>query len=136
MNKQYSGSCLCGQVKFQMTGAFDRFYLCHCKFCQKDTGSAHAANLFSSHAQLIWNSGAEKVKNFNVPGTRHTKSFCTECGSALPNQPAGQGMLVVPAGCLDIDLDKTPDGHLFWSSKANWEQDLMNIKKFEKLPTA
>ena len=48
------GSCLCGTVRFKVEGEFDSFYLCHCQHCQKDTGSAHAANLFSSSAKLIW----------------------------------------------------------------------------------
>ncbi|WP_316042302.1 hypothetical protein [Idiomarina sp. OT37-5b] len=36
----YSGSCLCGKVTFEVTGEFDRFYLCHCQHCQKDNGGA------------------------------------------------------------------------------------------------
>jgi hypothetical protein len=42
------GSCLCGAVRFEVEGEFQRFYLCHCGHCRKDTGSApHAANLFA-----------------------------------------------------------------------------------------
>jgi hypothetical protein len=52
MNEHHSGSCLCGAVTFTVEGAFDRFYLCHCSHCRKDTGSAHAANLFASTAAL------------------------------------------------------------------------------------
>ena len=48
----YVGSCLCGAVKFEVHGDFDSFYLCHCRYCQKDTGSAHAANLFSQSRQM------------------------------------------------------------------------------------
>lgn len=51
MSEHY-GSCLCGAVKCQIKGDFDSFYLCYCKHCQKDTGSAHAVNLFSQSAQL------------------------------------------------------------------------------------
>lgn len=49
---KYSGSCLCGEVTFEIEGDFEDFYLCHCERCRKDTGSAHAANLFSSTAKL------------------------------------------------------------------------------------
>jgi len=52
MSNTYAGSCLCGEVRFEIEGEFERFYLCHCEFCRKDTGSAHAANLFSSTAAL------------------------------------------------------------------------------------
>ncbi len=71
----YSGSCLCGTAKFAVQGRFDSFYLCHCQHCQKDTGSAHAANLFSQSAKLTWLAGADSMTTFTLPGTRHNKSF-------------------------------------------------------------
>jgi len=43
-----SGSCLCGQVTFESKDDFQQFHLCHCIQCQKATGSAHAANLFTA----------------------------------------------------------------------------------------
>ena len=50
----YLGSCLCKGVKFRVKGNFESFYLCHCRYCRKDTGTAHAANLFSASAKLEW----------------------------------------------------------------------------------
>lgn len=133
MNK-YSGSCLCQNVKFEVDGRFESFFLCHCKYCQKDTGSAHAANLFSSTASLHWISGKEKIKTFTLPSTRHTKSFCQECGSALPSQQMGGKLLVVPAGSLDCEIDINANAHIFCSSKASWTNNLESVQKFEKFP--
>ena len=132
---KYSGSCLCQKVKYEVEGTFDLFYLCHCKHCQKDTGSAHAANLFSTNAKLKWLSGGSAVKNFNLPGTRHAKSFCAECSSALPNLQMNGQLLVVPAGSIDEDISTKPTAHIFCSSKANWEDALAITKQFERLPT-
>lgn len=128
------GSCLCGAVKFEIQGSFDSFYLCHCSRCQKDTGSAHGANLFSATAQLTWQQGKALVKTFHLPSTRHSKSFCVECGSALPNVQMDGTLLVVPAGSLDSPLAKRPDGHLFMSSKAEWDELLETVKQHETLP--
>jgi hypothetical protein len=134
MNKKYFGSCLCGQVTFEIEGTFDSFYLCHCKFCQKDTGSAHGANLFSTTAQLSWITGTDNVHTFNLPSTKHIKSFCKECGSALPNQQREEKLLVVPAGSLDTSITVKPAAHLFYSSRACWDDGVENIKKFENFP--
>ena len=82
---EYLGSCLCVTVSFAIKGEFNSFYLCHCHHCQKDTGSAHAANLFSKSAKIVWESGSDAVTSFTLPNTRHSKSFCKRCGSALPN---------------------------------------------------
>ena len=132
MNK-YFGSCLCGTVKFEVKGEFESFYLCHCHYCQKDTGAAYAANLFSQSAELICHSGAEAVTSFTLPGTRHNKSFCTLCGSALPNTQIA-GLLVVPAGCLDTDITMLPTAHIFSSSKAAWDLELQELPTFAGLP--
>ena len=130
----YKGSCLCGEVTFEIEGDFDNFYLCHCERCRKDTGSAHAANLFSSTAKLRWLSGQDKTKIFNFRLEGHIKSFCTNCGAALPNIQMDGRLLVVPAGCMDSDINIKPQGHIFYASKANWDTDLEKIPKFQELP--
>ena len=127
------GSCLCGTVRFKVEGAFDSFYLCHCQHCKKDTGSGHAANLFSQSAKLSWQSGADAVTTFTLPGTRHGISFCKFCGSALPNTRAAC-VLIVPAGSLDTDVSILPSAHIFSSSKTNWEEMSEEVPTFEKLP--
>ena len=132
MDSQFSGSCLCGAVRYTGEGVFERFYLCHCSHCRKDTGSAHAANLFSSTARLTWLAGQDLVTVFNLPRTRHTRSFCAICGSALPF--SGAGMLVVPAGSLDTDMPIAPDGNIFAASRAAWDHDLYRAPDFASFP--
>jgi len=136
MTDTYSGSCQCGAVKYEVTGEFQRFFLCHCQRCRKDTGSAHGANIFLSPAEITWASGEDKVKTYLVPGTRHSKSFCTECGSALPRVPAGANMIVIPAGSLDsaVDAEIRPLGHIFLQFKADWDDHLDEVPKFDGLP--
>jgi len=130
---EHTGSCLCGSVQFAIAGHLESFYICHCQHCKKDTGTAFAANLFSRSAQLTWLAGAEAVTSFTLPGTRHGKSFCQTCGSALPNtlQP---GLLAVPAGCLDSTISLLPTAHIFTSRKAGWECMNTGALSFEELP--
>lgn len=135
MDEKKSGSCLCGEVKFEVSGDFDGFFLCHCKFCQKDTGSAHAANAFSSKAQLNWISGKSQVKTFHLKETRHQKSFCANCGSALPSIQMDGRIVVVPVGSFDSDFSMKPTAHIFMKSKASWDRDLNQIPMIDGLPT-
>lgn len=129
----YFGSCLCGAAKFEVQGEFENFYLCHCQHCRKDTGSAHAANLFSPSAKLTWVVGSDCVATFTLPGTLHKKSFCKLCGSALPSSHNAD-QVVVPAGCLDTEIPILPTAHIFTSSKAVWDTGLEAVPKYEKLP--
>ena len=132
MSSQHAGSCLCGEVRYTVTGAFDRFYLCHCSYCRKDTGSAHAANLFSATATLTWLSGQSSITAHELPGTRHARSFCKICGSAVPR--TSSNMIVVPAGSLDTDLAQVPNGNIFTGSRASWDTDLTSAPNFESFP--
>ena len=134
MSGTYRGSCLCGAVRFEVSGDFERFYLCHCEYCRKDTGSAHAANLFSSTAHLQWICGESRVTFFDLPSTRHAKCFCSICGSALPSTQANGKLLVVPAGSLDSDVPVRPDAHVFVSSRAAWDLELEKVPMVERFP--
>ncbi|WP_330204343.1 GFA family protein [Cyanobacterium sp. Dongsha4] len=135
MNEKHSGSCLCGEIKYEIDGDFESFYLCHCKYCQKDTGSAHAANLFSSSAKLKWSTGQDKVIIYSLPSTRHSRSFCSVCGSAVPTQHFKNALLVVPAGSLDSAVTIKANAHLFISSRASWDHDLEKLPCYDGLPT-
>lgn len=135
MQNTHSGSCLCGAVQYKVDGDFELFYLCHCEHCRKDSGSAHSANLFSTSATLTWVSGKDNVVFFNLPSTRHSRCFCSVCGSALPCLQAEGKLLVVPAGSLDSAVPNKPNAHLFVASKANWDEGLERFPKMETYPS-
>jgi len=131
---KHTGACLCGKVAFEVEGTFDSFFLCHCERCRKDTGSAHAANLFSSTARLRWLAGQEEIRTFDFNASGHIKSFCGTCGSALPNVQMDGALLVVPAGSLDTDIPIRPDAHIFMANKANWDFELESVPGFDGPP--
>jgi len=131
---KYFGSCLCGNIQYVIDGEFDSFYLCHCKSCRKDTGSAHASNLFSSTALLKWLKGESEVKIYNHNNSGHIKAFCPNCSSALPNIQMDGKLLVVPAGSLDTDIDISPTGHIYLIEKAMWDDKLELAPKYNELP--
>jgi hypothetical protein len=134
MSRTHPGSCLCGDVTFQISGDFESFFLCHCARCRKDSGSAHAANLFSSTAQLRWLSGETQVRTFQAPSSRHRRSFCARCGSALPDLQMNGALLVAPAGSLDGAIEARPDAHIFFASRAEWDEHLDVIPKHDGPP--
>ncbi len=131
---KHTGSCLCGNIRFEIEGEFKYFFLCHCHYCRKDTGSAHAANIFFTPAKLHWLSGEEQVKTYEYNSTGHNKSFCPNCGSALPKLQEGGSVVVVPAGCLDEDIDIRPQAHIYMDDKGNWDHDFESIPKYAELP--
>ena len=132
-NGKTPGSCLCGAAKFEISGGFDAFFLCHCSRCRKNSGSAHGANLFAASARIDWLSGEGAVASFRLPETRHERSFCRICGSALPVVTTG-ALLVVPAGSLDGTVDIRPTAHICCASRAEWDADLADVPHMDGLP--
>ncbi len=129
-----SGSCLCGTVRFAIAGDFDAFFLCHCSRCRKNSGSVHGANLFASNATIMWQSGEANIASYRVPDTRHERSFCRTCGSALPGVRMDGTLLVVPAGSLDGPVGLRPTAHIGCGSRAEWDVDLADIPHMDGLP--
>ncbi len=119
--KKYTGSCLCGDVKYEVEAEAESFYLCHCQQCRKLTGSAMASNIQLAPADVNWLCGESQIKRFDQPGDRtFTKVFCSNCGSALPYINKSGNSLVIPAGSLDHQIDIAPEVNIFWEDKAEW----------------
>jgi hypothetical protein len=115
------GGCLCGAVKYQVSGEPRRFYHCHCSRCRKVTGTGHASNMFLQPAALEWLSGEELIRLFKVPeAKRFTNSFCAICGSRLPRQAKDSDVVMIPAGSLDDEAPIRPQARIFSGSRASW----------------
>lgn len=131
---EFKGSCLCGQVSYELKGERMAFYHCHCQRCQKMSGTGHASNLRVKGGDLKWLKGDALISSYKVPeAERFRNDFCSNCGSPLPRHFESHGFTLVPAGTLDMDLDAGADARIFCGSKANWScQD--ELPSFDQYP--
>jgi hypothetical protein len=130
-----SGSCLCGDVRYAISGNIGIFQYCHCSRCRKFTGSAFAANLFVKPDQFRWFKGEEQVSQYNPEETRHfATAFCQRCGSSLPWQAKSGKVVVIPAGTLDQDPDVRPLQNIFCASRAEWYTAPDSLPEHAELP--
>ena len=135
MNKS-SGSCLCGEVHYEITGSLGIFQYCHCSRCRKFTGSAHSANIIVSPGQFEWLKGVEFLGRYEIADARHfATSFCTQCGSSLPWEAKSGKSVVIPAGTLDDDPEISPIQNIYFGSKPDWYVEASDLIKFDCLPT-
>lgn len=115
------GSCLCGDIGYEITGAPTRMMMCHCSRCRLSRAAAHATNVFYKLDQFRWVRGAALVSEYKVPDARfYTAAFCSRCGGKVPRLDAERGIVVVPAGSLDTDPGIRPQGHIYVADKAPW----------------
>lgn len=130
-----SGSCLCGAVRYEISGSEGRFWHCHCRRCRKATGTGHASNVLLKPDSVDWVAGEELLKVYKVPDAkRFAAVFCGVCGSLMPRVAPDMSIAVVPAGTLDNDPGLRPEARIFQGSKAAWSCDDSEIPGHDTYP--
>lgn len=116
------GSCLCGGVKFEVSGKPGPIGQCHCSKCRKVSGTDGNAVFHTTLDNLSWVSGEDLIKSYTVPDSNNWKSiFCGTCGSPLPHRDDSNDIYYIPAGLLDDDPGhRGYIGHIHVGSKAPW----------------
>jgi hypothetical protein len=126
------GSCLCGAVRYEVTGTPTAFDLDHCSRCRKSSGSASRAELIFEATEFEWLSGRSLVQTYEAPVRKtrpgYRRTFCTVCGGPLPT--VDRDMINVPAGTLDDDPGLRPQRHIFVDFKAPWFEIVDALPRF------
>jgi hypothetical protein len=112
--------CLCGGVEIEIDGKLGPLYYCHCKRCQRASGSAFSANCSVRTKYWSWRSGEALVREFDSsPGV--WRAFCSRCGSPIYSRWADQpDMLRLRLGLLEGDPGRRPLAHFHTGSQAPW----------------
>ncbi|HZO63157.1 MAG TPA: GFA family protein [Gaiellaceae bacterium] len=115
------GSCLCGGVRFEVTGPFLWANHCHCSRCRKHSGAfgGTQARVVREHFRLL--AGGELIGVYR-PGDGRVKAFCSVCGSSLFGNEWPEGdEVAIRLGAFDDDPGIRPEFHTFVASRAPWE---------------
>ncbi|MDH5408814.1 MAG: GFA family protein [Gammaproteobacteria bacterium] len=128
----YQGGCLCGAVRFQISGEIRNIIYCHCSQCRKAQGSAFATNGIVEADKFVFQSGEEALTGYeSTPG--QTKYFCQHCGSPIiSRQAAKPDQVRVRLGTVESAISERPMAHIFTASKANWEVLCGELPQFEE----
>lgn len=125
------GSCLCGGVRYQLSGGAEFINHCHCSMCRKVHGAAFGSFLHASSKGFRWIAGESLVERYrSSPG--NVRAFCRVCGSAMPVIEEREPHVIIPAGSLDDDPGVRPVVHIFTGSKAPWIEIADALPRFEE----
>ena len=112
-----TGSCLCGEVAFELRGPLDDVVACHCNQCRKQTGnywsSTHCADVdlkFTRQDALKWYASSDFAK----------RGFCVECGSTLFWKQNNSAAISVCAGSIDGKTGLKLSGHIFTADAGDY----------------
>jgi hypothetical protein len=116
-----TGGCNCGAVRYELSKPPAAANYCHCKRCQRRSGTAASANAFAPRADLRILSGEGSLRAWKPEGGRE-KLFCGECGSAVfAGNPFEDDPIGIRLGTFDEDPGVRPSKRQFTAYAAPWE---------------
>ena len=127
------GSCLCGDIAYEVSTPIQVVYNCHCSRCRKARAAAHTTNGFTAMDGVKFVRGEDKLRAFKVPSAQFfTQVFCMRCGSGMPRLDPERNIANIPFGSLDDDPGRGADNHIFIGSKAPWYTITDKLPCFEE----
>lgn len=117
------GGCTCRQVRYRLTSRPLFVNCCHCRWCQRETGSAFAINAMIEAGRVELLAGEPELVNTpSLSGKGQMIWRCPTCRVAVWSNYGGSGDAVrfVRVGTLDNPDLLPPDIHIFTESKQPW----------------
>jgi hypothetical protein len=79
MSQEMTGGCACGRIRFAARVDGDDAYLCHCRMCQRATGSVSIAFVNVKQADVKWDHEPDWYESSPIA----RRPYCRECGTSL-----------------------------------------------------
>lgn len=139
MPTPFSGGCACGAIRYECSAEPLLSLNCHCRDCQRASGSAYAPFLAVPVAAFTLTKGTPKYHRVTEEnGNTLDRGFCPECGSPviIKGQRASTfGLISLWAASLDDPSWFRPTGDSFVVSAQPWDYMNPALRKFERTPT-
>lgn len=133
------GGCTCHHVRYRLLTDPLIVHCCHCRWCQRETGTAFALNaVIETSAVELLNGDIEIVATPSNSGKGQSISRCPHCKVAVWSNyaTAGDAMRFIRVGTLDEAERCRPDIHIYTLSKQDWVQipvDVLSMPRFYRL---
>jgi hypothetical protein len=127
------GGCACGAIRFQLDSSPMFVHCCHCRDCQRQTGSAFVLNALIEADRVAVLAGEPYAVAVPTDSGRPHRIFrCPACQTAVWSEYSGlRGVRFVRLGTLDEKAALTPDVHIYTRSKLPWVKLPDDVPAFE-----
>lgn len=130
-----SGGCLCGAVRFTVKGTPIRMAQCHCRDCQRASGTGHMSNVIFRGQDVSLTGATASYDSVADSGNILTRHFCPTCGARLfLTSKARPDMLVMAVGAFDDMSWFEPQVVLFTKNRPHWDITTEAVPNFEGMP--
>lgn len=127
------GGCLCGAVRYTLTRAPDCVYFCHCRDCQKESGSPFVTDMEVERDSVQLVGSMTRYVSKGDSGRLVHRHFCSRCGTTLYTEfEADPEHVAIKACSLDDPSIVKPDRHLFIIRKQPWLELADHLARYER----
>jgi hypothetical protein len=131
-----NGGCLCGDVRYASSAAPVVTSICHCRDCQKMTGSAFVEVVAVPRESFSVSGSLQTFANAGDSGRKLDRKFCPRCGSVVVIEAEGfPGMALIMGGTLDDSTWLNPTMALFCDRAQPWLTINHEMTNFQRMPT-
>ncbi|UCG39618.1 MAG: GFA family protein [bacterium] len=131
--KQATGGCLCGAVRYRILGGLRGVVHCHCSKCRRFHGTFSAYTGTSmENLQFVEDRGLKWFRSVTDETPNVHRGFCAECGSSLFWHPRDQTMIAVSAGSLDEPTGLRVMGHSWVSQKGDFYEIRDDLPRYAR----
>src|SRR5256885_11035279 len=128
-----TGGCLCGAVRYTAEGDAGSATVCHCRDCQKFTGSVFAALVMVPKEALTLSGSLKTFAGAGGSGKSILRHFCPECGSSIAEEPGTRpGMVILNVGTFDDPTVAKPGREIFRGDALPWIEVHGEIPRFAR----
>lgn len=132
-----TGRCLCGAVQYQSAGPVLFSAVCHCRDCQRASGSGGVPVLGVPKDSFTVTGPVKQSCTQGGSGQTAVRNFCSECGSLLFGTPESDpGLVTIYAGSLDDSTAFSPGEALFVAHRPSWAKLAAQLVEHAALPDA
>ncbi|MBC8258814.1 MAG: GFA family protein [SAR324 cluster bacterium] len=125
----YQGGCLCGAVRFSISGKLRHVINCHCGQCLHTHGHYAAyTSVDKKEFQLVNDGGLKWFRSSNEA----RRGFCQECGASLFFERLGGCKISIAAGMLDSSKGLKTVEHIFVADKPDYYEIEDDLQKFSQ----
>jgi hypothetical protein len=132
---EMKGGCLCGQVGYTANAEPIFVGVCHCKDCQKESGTAFNIVVAVPQAAVSIQGPAKTYTAKADSGKDNVRRLCPNCGSTILSEPAAlEGVSIIRAGTLDDTSWLKPSMEIYCDRAQPWVQLGGDLKRFPGMP--
>ncbi|MCK0163299.1 GFA family protein [Marinobacter sp. S6332] len=113
------GSCLCGEISYEVDSVDMPIVHCHCKTCRKAHAAPFASTAGIKRENFRWLKGAGSMSTFESSSGK-LRHFCKHCGSHLVAERPVQPHVIIRVATLDDDPELRPEAHIWASHHEPW----------------